>query len=189
MDYPGPAEQPHSRTSRLFAWIAIIGLMLGLTAFYHAMTQGKGGLIRSVDDGAQAMVVLQRERSGHYIAQGEINGLPVMFLVDTGATDVAISEKMAREMGLDFGPRIRIMTAAGPSNAWVTRIERVSLGSLELNNVRATITPGLRDEALLGMSFLKHFRLRQEGDQLLIERPGPNGARVNGAKPNGEDGK
>ncbi len=175
MDHPEPAQNSHTRTGHLFAWIAIIGLILGLTAFYHALTQSNDGIVRSVADGNHAMVVLQRQRSGHYIAQGEINGHPVKFLIDTGATDVAISEKMAREMGLDFGPRVRIMTAAGPANAWVTRLERVRLGSLVLNHVRATITPGLNDEALLGMSFLKHFSMRQEGDQLLIERGGQNG--------------
>jgi aspartyl protease family protein len=170
-----PVENVHSRTGRIFAWIAIIGLMVGLTAFYQALTQRSGGIVRSVENGAYALVVLQRERSGHYIAQGEINGTPVMFLVDTGATDVAVSEKTARAMGLDFGPRIRVMTAAGPVGAWVTRLDRVRLGSLELTNVRATITPGLNKEALLGMSFLKHFNLRQEGEQLLIERAGPKG--------------
>ncbi len=175
MDPLEPLQNPRSRTGQFFAWIAIIGLMLGLTAFYHALTQRNHGLVQSVDDENRNMVVLQRERSGHYIAQGEINGQPIMFLVDTGATDVAVSENMARKMGLDFGPRIRIMTAAGPSNAWVTRLRTVRLGSLELNNVRATITPGLRDEALLGMSFLKHFDLRQQGDQLLIERVAQNG--------------
>ena len=126
MDQHGRTENPHSRTGRSFAWIAIIGLMIGLTAFYHAMTQRSSGIISSSENGGQAMVVLQRERSGHYVAQGEINGQPVMFLVDTGATDVAVSEKMARTMGLDFGPRIKIMTAAGPAGGWVTRLRQRS---------------------------------------------------------------
>ena len=55
------------------------------------------------------------------------------------------------------------------AKAWVTRLDRVSLGSLELTNVRAIITPGLNDEALLGMGFLKYFSLRQEGEKLSIE--------------------
>ena len=175
MDQPGSDQKLQSKTGRRFAWIAVIGLMIGITAFYQALTQRSGGIVHSVDNGRQALVVLQRERSGHYLAEGEINGVPVMFLVDTGATDVAVSEKTARAMGLDFGPRITVMTAAGPVGAWVTRLDRVRLGSLELTNVRATITPGLNDAALLGMSFLKHFSLRQEGDNLLIERAVQNG--------------
>jgi aspartyl protease family protein len=178
MNQPASDEKSQFKTGRLFVWIAVVGLMIGLTAFYQALTQRGGGIVRSVENGSYALVVLQRERSGHYIAEGEINGLPVKFLVDTGATDVAISEKAARAMGLDFGPRIRVMTAAGPVGAWVTRLDRVRLGSLELQDVRATITPGLNDTALLGMSFLKHFSLRQEGDRLLIERAVQDGERA-----------
>jgi len=169
MNQPGPAQQAHSRTSHWFAWVAVIGLIVGLTAFYEALTQRSNGIVQVVNEDGQAMVVVQRDRSGHYLAEGEINGLPLVFLIDTGATDVAIAEKTAEAMGLEFGPRIQIMTAAGPARAWATRLDRVSLGNLELNNVRAIITPGLGGEALLGMSFLKHFNLRQEGEKLIIE--------------------
>ncbi|MFC1796951.1 TIGR02281 family clan AA aspartic protease [Pseudomonadota bacterium] len=175
MEQPEGKDELQSKTGRGFAWIAVIAVMFGLTAFYQALSQRDGGIISSSENGSHALVVLQRERSGHYVAEGQINGNVVMFLVDTGATDVAVSEKMARAMGLDFGPRIRVMTAAGPVNAWVTRLDQVSLGSLELSDVRATITPGLNDAALLGMSFLKHFSLRQDGDQLRIEQTGQNG--------------
>jgi aspartyl protease family protein len=166
---PDSAEIVHTRIGRLFAWVAVIGLIVGLTAFYDALTRRSNGIIQVVSEDGHAMVVLHRSRSGHYLAEGKINGLPLVFLIDTGATDVAIAEKTARAMGLEFGPRIRIMTAAGPANAWATRLDRVSLGGLELNNVRATITSGLGDEVLLGMSFLKHFSLRQEGEKLIIE--------------------
>ena len=147
----------------------MIGLMLGLTAFYHALTLRGGGIIQSQDQDGRLMVTLARARSGHFVAEGMINGSDVMFLVDTGATDVAISDKTAREIGLQFGPKITVMTAAGPAAGWRTRLDRVSLGPLSLNNVRATITPGLGREALLGMSFLQYFNLRQEGDQLVLE--------------------
>ena len=76
---------------------------------------------------------------------------------------------MARSMGLDFGPRTTVMTAAGPAPAWKTRLDWVSAGGLRRENVRATITPGLGNEVLLGMSFLKHFEMRQQGERLLIQ--------------------
>jgi aspartyl protease family protein len=170
MDHQNSVNRPQSRTGKRLAWLAVIGLMIGLTAFYQAVTRRGGGIIESFDENGRALVVLQRDRSGHYLAQGEINGLPVHFLVDTGATDVAISEKLARSIGLEFGPRVTVMTAAGPAPAWKTRLRRVSFGSLALDNVRATITPGLGREALLGMSFLQYFSLRQEGDRLVIEK-------------------
>lgn len=168
MNQPGPVENPHSRTANWFAWLAVIGLIVGLTAFYESFTGLGTNMVQTASEDGRAMVVLERGRSGHYLADGEINGRPVVYLIDTGATDVAMGEKTARAMGVEFGPRIRVMTAAGPARAWATRLDRVSLGGLHLNNVRATITPGLGDEVLLGMSFLKHFSLRQEDDKLII---------------------
>ena len=156
------------RASRPLAWAAAIGLMVGLTALFQAFGSKPGGIVGSVGEGGRAQVILQRDRSGHFLAEGAINGIPVVFLVDTGATDVAISERTARRMGLEFGPRATVMTAAGPSPAWRTRLDRVSLGGLERTNVRATITPGLGNEALLGMSFLQYYPFRQEGDRLII---------------------
>lgn len=162
------AQRPHWKTGRVFAWLAVFGLMIGLTAFYHALMQRGGGIIQGQDENGRLMVALPRDRSGHYLAEGGINGKAVRFLVDTGATDVAISEKTAREIGLQFGPQITVMTAAGPAVGWRTRLEQVSLGPLSLQNVRAIITPGLGREALLGMSFLQYFNLRQEHDQLVL---------------------
>jgi aspartyl protease family protein len=115
------------------------------------------------------MVVVQQNESGHYIVPGEVNGKAVTFLVDTGATDVALPAAMARSLGVEFGPQVLVMTAAGPVQAWRTRLDRVTVGSISLANVRATITSANMGEALLGMSFLKHFTLRQQGDQLVIE--------------------
>ena len=154
---------------RYLAWLAVLGLMLGLTAFFHAISGRDGGIVEQWNEDGHAQVMLERDRSGHFLAQGEINGHPVLFLVDTGATDVAISEKAAREMGLEFGPRTTVMTAAGPARAWRTRLDRVSLGTVALDNVRATITPGLGNEVLLGMSFLKYFHMRQDGNQMVLE--------------------
>ncbi len=168
MQHGGPPEHAPPRASRLLAWAAAIGLMLGLTALYQALGDKPGGIVSSFGEGGRAEVILQRDRSGHFVANGAINGEPVVFLVDTGATDVAISERTARRMGLEFGPRVAVMTAAGPAPAWKTRLDRVSLGSLERTNVRATITPGLGNEALLGMSFLQYYPFRQEGDRLII---------------------
>lgn len=163
------------RTGRLLAWLGVLGMMVGLTAFYQLLMPSSGGLVHSVTEGETVRIELQRDRSGHYRVPGEINGHEVAFLVDTGATDVALSERAARAMGLDFGPRTTVMTAAGPAPAWKTRIEQVSAGGLERRNVRATITPGLGDEALLGMSFLRYFEIRQQDDRLVIEQAAADG--------------
>lgn len=154
-------------------FLAALVALAGLTVFFGMFEPTPtGGMSSGVDGNGRAQVVLQQGRGGHYVAEGLINGRPVEFLVDTGATDVAVSESEARRLGLDFGPRVTVMTAAGPAPAWVTRLDAVEIGGLRAENVRASITPGLGEQALLGMSFLKQFSLSQEGGTLVIANTG-----------------
>lgn len=165
-------SEPHAGHGRRLYWAAIVALLLGLTALYHAVIRGEQPMRLEQDAEGRALVVLQRQRNSHFAATGAINGHEVNFLVDTGATDVAVSDQLARSIGLDFGPRIGIMTAGGPVSGWVTRLDTVQFGAFVLRDVRATITPGLGQQALLGMSFLKHFSIVQDGDTLVISAPG-----------------
>lgn len=158
-----------SRMGRRMLWLSAFGLLGGLYLFFSMFDQG-GGMTSSVDSGGSAMVVLEQDRSGHYVAQGQINGQDVSFLVDTGATDVALPESVARALGLDFGPRVQVMTAAGPAVAWMTRLDEVSVGGIRRRNVRASITSGEFNGILLGMSFLKHYNLQQQDGKLLIRQ-------------------
>ena len=150
-------------------WLAAIGLLGGLFLLFSTLDK-QGGMVSSVDSNGASMVVLEQQRSGHYVAEGEINGQAVTFLVDTGATDVALPESVARALGLEFGPRVRVMTAAGPSTAWMTRLNEVKVGGIRRTNVRATITSGEFDGVLLGMSFLKHYSLQQQDGKLIIKQ-------------------
>jgi len=164
----------NSRLGQRMLWLAAIGLLGGLYMLFSMLENG-GSTVSSVDSTGAAMVVLEQDRSGHYIAEGQINGRPVTFLVDTGATDVALPESTARALGLDFGPMVQVMTAAGPSRAWVTRLDEVGVGDIRRQNVRATITDGEFNGILLGMSFLRHFDLQQSDGRLIIrETPGGN---------------
>ncbi len=163
----GNMGNPESRIGRRMIWLAALGLLVGLYAMFSTLGQN-GGEIISIDAGGAAMIVLEQDRNGHYQVKGQINQQPVNFLVDTGATDVAIPESVARALGLEFGPRVQVMTAAGPLNAWMTRLDEVSIGGIRRRNVRATITSGEFNEILLGMSFLRHYDLLQQDGKLVI---------------------
>jgi len=116
-------------------------------------------------------LVLQRNRQGHYIANGNINNIPVVFMLDTGATDVSIPAKLADKLNLKHGPSAIYQTANGPVKVTMTRLKHISLGDISLNNVRATINPGFHsDEILLGMSFLKHLEFSQRGNELTLKQ-------------------
>jgi aspartyl protease family protein len=157
----------NTQLGRRMLWFAAFGLLGGFYLLFAALEKG-GGTVSSVDSSGAVMVVLEQDRNGHYEAEGEINGQRVIFLVDTGATDVALPESVARALGLDFGPRIQVMTAAGPSNAWMTRLDEVAVGGIRRKNVRATITSGEFNGILLGMSFHKHYSLQQQDGKLVI---------------------
>lgn len=121
--------------------------------------------------GHPAEVYLQRNRTGHYVATGKINGEPVDFLVDTGATDVALPLAMAKRLNLRLGPTGIAQTANGKVRYWSTLLDSVDLGGLKARRVRASVLPNMPgDEALLGMSYLKRFELTQRGDTLTLRR-------------------
>ncbi len=117
-------------------------------------------------------LVLQRNAQGHYVAQGRINGYRVEFLLDTGATDVAVSEALAERLGLKKYGGAFSRTANGVVAVWQTRLDRVSLGGIELRNVQATVLPDLTpaNQVLLGMSFLKHLELLQRDGTLTLRQ-------------------
>jgi aspartyl protease family protein len=116
-------------------------------------------------------VVLQRNRMGHYVTSGEINGVPVTFMLDTGATGVAIPDKVARQIGLKRGRAVPTQTANGMSTSYMAKLDSVSVGDIELRDVQAGIAPGLgTQEVLLGMSFLKHIEFTQRGDTLILRQ-------------------
>jgi len=120
----------------------------------------------------RAVVRLYREPNGHFITAGSINGLPVSLMVDTGATVVAISEQLARRLGIDYqrAEQDHVRTAAGISTAWPVTLNRVRLGDIELEHVEGVVLPGNQPEIpLLGMSFLKRLNTRTEGQVMILE--------------------
>ena len=152
-------------------WLAAIGLLAGLTWMFSQLeTAAERPPVQTSITADETTVRLQRGRSGHYRAEGTINGEPVNFLLDTGATDVALSASLARKLGLRLGPRVTLQTANGAVQGNMTRLDEVSVGGIRINSVRATIGPGLGSEVLLGMSFLGKLDWQQSGNELLLKQ-------------------
>jgi len=122
-------------------------------------------------NGYQKEIVLQRNAYGHYVTSGTINDYPVVFLLDTGASDIAIPEPVANEIGLSKGRAITIKTANGHVKAYRTRIDSVAVGDIRLYDLNATILGNMAgEEILLGMNFLKHLEIIQKGRELTIRQ-------------------
>jgi aspartyl protease family protein len=153
------------------AWALLLLLLTWFASgFLQQQHNPNSKLADTVRPDGVAEVNLRRNRAGHYVASGRINSSPVVFLVDTGATDVAIDERLAKRIGLEKGFRVSIKTANGMTTGWRTVLNKVTLGAIELFGVPATIVPSLGEEALLGMSFLKQLTLIQKDDVLVMRQ-------------------
>ena len=119
-------------------------------------------------------VQVVRDNMGMYTTVGSINGRTVDFLVDTGASSVALSAPEARRLGIPYrleGAPIYVNTASGRAQAWALRLAAVKVGGIELRNVDAVVIDnGGPERALLGMSFLGRIKTRHEGNVLFLEQ-------------------
>ena len=166
-------EEQQRRVGKIMVgamWLLLLGL---LTLFFNNILEQQHNpnqQIASVQRDGQQEIVLQRNKYGHYVASGMINQQPVVFMLDTGATDISIPAKVAQRLGLQRGRPLTYRTANGPAINYATRLESVSLGHITLYNLPASINPNVEhDDVLLGMSFLKHLEFTQKGDTLTLK--------------------
>lgn len=112
-------------------------------------------------------------RNDMYITQGSINNFSVQFLVDTGATWIAMSEPMARRLGINYhrGKQGMAGTANGASPYYEVNLDRVKVGDIELLNVTAAVMSGYRShQVLLGNSFLKRCELTRTKSVMILKK-------------------
>jgi aspartyl protease family protein len=155
------------------AWL--VGLALLLVYFEYFLDSERNPnrtvVSQSASDGS-AEIVLKRNRYGHYITSGEVNGVRVELMLDTGASDVSVPLAVAGKLGLARGAPRQYRTANGLVTAYATTLDSLRIGTIEVRNVRASINPGLGGEqVLLGMSVLRHVDFSQRGDQLVLRVP------------------
>jgi len=131
---------------------------------------GGGGGGGSSGGGSQ--IVLTAGTGGHFVTQGSINGRTVEFLVDTGATNVAMGQDVARRLGIDFekGELGRSSTANGVVTTYRVRLAKVRIQDVEVYDVEASVLPGSMSSVLLGNSFLTRFQMKRENEQLTLSK-------------------
>lgn len=165
---------PGRRTGKAMLWVVwLLGLFLAVRFFaaWEDRQTHPNQEVRSVHGDGYIEVLLQGNVQGHYLVDGRINGQPVTFLLDTGATDVALSQGLAEALDLEQGPAILLQTANGQATGYRTRIATLQFGDIQLRNVRALIAPGMDDDqVLLGMSALKQLEFTQRGGNLLLRQ-------------------
>jgi aspartyl protease family protein len=117
-------------------------------------------------------VTLAADPRGHFVTDGAVNGNPVRFLVDTGATMVALPASEAQRLGIDYrkGQRGFTNTAGGLVPIYRVRFDTVKLGSIELAGVEGVVIEQGLDIALLGMSFLNRVEMKRDGQTMMLIR-------------------
>ena len=155
----------------ILAWLIFLGLLFGVFDYLVSQRNNPNQNIATTINGAQKEVTLLRNRYGHYVTDGRINGYDVVFLLDTGATEVAIPESVANSIGLSKGHAFYVKTANGNTRAYRTHLNSVAIGDIYRYDLNATILSNMDgEEVLLGMNFLKHFELVQKGKSLTIRQ-------------------
>jgi aspartyl protease family protein len=127
---------------------------------------------RAAPSGGGQRVVLTADGQGHFVPLGQINGRSVQFLVDTGATSVAMGQDEAKRIGLNFeqGQRVRMGTANGSTVGYRVQLASVKVGDVIVYNVEGMVTPQPMPFVLLGNSFLTRFQMQRTNDQLTLDK-------------------
>ncbi|WP_210330312.1 TIGR02281 family clan AA aspartic protease [Aliikangiella sp. G2MR2-5] len=153
------------------AWIIAIGLLTWIFGGWEEKQYNPNQTPDSLRMGEVIEVKLQKNRGGHYVVSGNINRTPVTFLVDTGATSVAVPGSLASDIGLRRGAQQKFYTANGVSTGYLTTIDELTIGEITLYNVKASIAPNMAgNEVLLGMSALGQLEYTQKAGVLTLRQ-------------------
>lgn len=104
---------------------------------------------------------LVQTKDGHYFSSGTVNGVPVVFMIDTGATVVSVSKKIASQAGIEKCAPQMTSTANGMVDACLAVVSEVTFGEFRLTNVKVMIMPDMSGNSLLGMNVLRNFHIEQ----------------------------
>ncbi|MGI4778300.1 MAG: retropepsin-like aspartic protease family protein [Janthinobacterium lividum] len=126
----------------------------------------------SSGSGDGTRIVLSAGSGGHFTTQGTINGRAVTFMLDTGATTVALSAADAERLGLAYknGAPVQINTANGTVVGYRVQLDSVRVGDVVVSGVDAVVSPQSMPYVLLGNSFINRFSLRRDSDQMVLEK-------------------
>ncbi|WP_027857264.1 retropepsin-like aspartic protease family protein [Marinobacterium jannaschii] len=148
-------------------WITLLAVLTIAFNNWHADRLNPNAQLSTTGEGRE--VVLKRNSYGHYVVSGSINGQPVTFLLDTGATAISIPAAVADRLQLDGHGYSRVNTANGTISVENISLDSVAIGPIRLRNIRANINPHMHgDTVLLGMSFMRHLEMIQRDGKLTL---------------------
>ena len=148
-------------------WVAI--LFAGFFIINHFAAPDP--VVRSLQ-GDHREIVIPVSRDGHFYVEGSVNGQPVTFLVDTGASYVSVGSDVARRADLPEGQIGVFNTANGAVEGRVARAHSVTADVFEVTSINVAVLPGRSEYGLLGQNFLRNFNVSQSDEKLVLRMPG-----------------
>lgn len=143
-------------------WIVLFGIAY---VVIDAQLQPK---VATAESGGE--IVIPRSRDGHFYVAGQINGQPVTFMVDTGASTVSVNSALAGRLSLPRGRPVAIGTAGGMTQGEEVVGQTVMLGGITVREVRIVVLAGMPGEALLGQNVLRHLEVLQTAERMILRR-------------------
>ena len=147
-------------------WYSAIWLSLGALTYLAIATVISPKISHPVVTDGTGIVVIERSHDQQFYVEGAINGYPVTFLVDTGASLVSVSNEFARKIGLPTGAPALFDTAGGRAVGHIVPEASVRVGGIRVDRIRVGVGKGER--ALLGANFLNKVELIQEADRMIL---------------------
>ena len=124
------------------------------------------------DGGGAQSTSLTADSRGHFITTGTVNGATIRFMVDTGATSVALGASDARRANVSMtnARPVMVQTANGVTQAWLVTLGTVRIGDVTLNEVEGIVHQHDMPMALLGMSFLNRMEMKRDGQTMTLRK-------------------
>ncbi|MBC2835398.1 retropepsin-like aspartic protease family protein [Paragemmobacter straminiformis] len=150
------------------------GLIFGGVAAGYGLWNDMGGFAPPPQMVAQGgEITVPRAADGHYYLTLQINGTPIRFLADTGASNMVLSLKDARKLGIDPEALVYLgqaSTANGPVATARVTLPSMQLGPYDDTDFSAWVNRGEMDGSLLGMDYLRLYRVEIAGDEMILRR-------------------
>ena len=172
VQHPDDGQQP---VRQLGTGMIVIGWLIAFALIFYLFSGIVDRQINPNDERSVSsqrdsdQLVLRANRQNQYLATGLLNGVTADFLLDTGASRVAVSPSLARAAGLELGRPVSVETAAGIATAYTTVVPRIDLGPLQFHDIDAVVIEDLGGYVLLGMNALADLTFTQRGDRLVLQ--------------------
>ncbi len=165
---------PMARFMTIAAWVTALVILTWIFGNWEDNQDNPNRSPESHVSGNVREVILQGNRAAHYVVDGKLNGQNVTFMLDTGATHVALSADLAKRLGVESIDKGMVQTANGVVSVGLGYIDTLDIGPIHLQKVSTTIGANMPDDTvLLGMSALKQLQLTQTDNKLVLRQIAP----------------